>query len=57
MSGYGPKVADELKGKAFVDSEKLKPANKTRRLIAVYGKELDQHDGQLCSTSSGGHLF
>ena len=40
----------------ILDGEKLKPAGKTRRLIAVYGKELDQHDGQLQLTGADDHL-
>jgi hypothetical protein len=39
-----------------LDGETLKPATKARRLIAVYGKELDQHDGQLQLTGADDHL-
>lgn len=40
----------------ILDGETLKPATKTRRLIAVHGKELDQHDGQLQLTGADDHL-
>ena len=39
-----------------LDGETLKPASKTRRLIVVHGKELDQHDGQLQLTGADDHL-
>ncbi len=49
-------VKDCLGIDEVLDGETLKPASKTRRLIAVHGKELDQHDGQLQLTGADDHL-
>ena len=49
-------VKDCLSTDEVLDGETLKPASKTRRLIAVHGKELDQHDGPLQLTGADDHL-
>lgn len=49
-------VKEHLGIDEVLDSDKLKPASKTRRLVAIYGQELDQHDGQLQLTGADDHL-
>jgi hypothetical protein len=52
----GLEVKDCLGIDEVLDGETLKPASKTRRLITVHGKELDQHDGRLQLTGADDHL-
>jgi hypothetical protein len=49
-------VRDHLGIDQVLDGETLKRPSKTRRMIAVYGAEFDQHDGQLQLTGAEAHL-
>src|SRR5262249_44077021 len=49
-------VRECLAVEEVLDGETLKRAGKTRRLIAVHGKEFDRHDGELQLTGAEEHL-
>ncbi len=49
-------VRDHLSIEQVLNGETLKRPSKTRRMIAVYGAEFDQHDGQLQLTGAEAHL-
>ncbi|MFC1596348.1 PglZ domain-containing protein [Planctomycetota bacterium] len=49
-------VKDCLTIDEILDGETLKKASRARRLIAVYGKEFDRHDGELQITGAEEHL-